>query len=264
MFCHEVILRYPVQFEYTLLKVIFNFQELFLKVQPYIEGQKTQLRIPVPAEEKLAVTLRFLATGESFRSLMYQFRIHHSTISKFIPQVLDAIYNVLKDDYLKCPSTQTEWLELADRTYDRWQFPNAYAAADGKHIALLHPSHSGSEFYNYKGFFSIVLMALVDYDYKFLYVDVGCQGRISDGGIFRNSSFHANMVNNKLDLPPPRPLPKSNADSWKPLESDDAVPFVFVADNAFPLTNGIMKPYPEKGLTDIKKILDTDCHAIDE
>ena len=33
---------------------------------------------------------------------MYQFRIHHSTITKFIPQVLDAIYTVFKDDYLQC------------------------------------------------------------------------------------------------------------------------------------------------------------------
>ena len=52
----------------------------------------------------------------------------------------------------------------------RWQFLNAYTAADGKHIALFHTFYSGSEFYSYKGFFSIVLvlMALVDYDYKFI------------------------------------------------------------------------------------------------
>ena len=53
-------------------------------------------------------------------------------------------------------------------------------------------------------------MPLVDFDYKFIYVDVGCQGRIRDGGAFRNSSFYANLANNKLDIPPPRPLPKSN------------------------------------------------------
>ena len=109
---------------------------------------------------------------------MYQFRIHHSTITKFIPEVLDTIYTVLKDDYLQCPTSQEDWTELADQTYKRWQSPNAYVVADGKHIALFHPFHSGSEFYNQKGFFSIVLMALVDYDYKFIYVDIGCQGRI--------------------------------------------------------------------------------------
>ena len=60
------------------------------------------------------------------------------------------------------------------------------------------------------------------------------------------------MVNNSLNLPPPRPLPKLNIESWKPLENDGVVPFIFVADNAFPLTTGIMKPHSDKGLTDKK------------
>ena len=60
------------------------------------------------------------------------------------------------------------------------------------------------------------------------------------------------MVNNSLNLPPPRPLPKLNIESWKTLENDDVAPFVFVADNAFPLTTGIIKPYDE-GLTKKKK-----------
>ena len=49
------------------------------------------------------------------------------------------------------------------------------------------PVNSGSYYFNYKGSFNIVLLALVDADYKFRYIDVGCNGRISDGGIFRNS-----------------------------------------------------------------------------
>ena len=43
------------------------------------------MRIPISPEEKLALTLRFLATGESYESLMYQFRIHRRTIGKFVP-----------------------------------------------------------------------------------------------------------------------------------------------------------------------------------
>ena len=54
---------------------------------------------------------------------------------------------------------------------------------DGKHISLFHSKGSGSEYYNYEGFFSLVMLALVDYDYKFMFTDVGCEGRISDGGV---------------------------------------------------------------------------------
>ena len=147
------------------------------------------MRQPIAADEKMAVTLRCLAIDESYESLMYQFRIHRTTIGRFIPQVSRAIYAALKDEYLKVPSTEHEWEFISDETFKRWNFPNAFAAADGKHIALFHPDGSGSEYYNYKGFYSLVLLAFVDYDYKFLLIDVGCQGRISDGGVFSNSAI---------------------------------------------------------------------------
>lgn len=224
------------------------------KLRPYIEGQTTHLRRPISAEEKLAVTLRFLATGESYESLMYQFRIHQSTISLFVPKVCHAIYEVLKEEYFHFPNSEGEWLELAEATEQRWQFPNAFAAADGKHIALYHPHNSGAEFYNYKGFYSIVLLAFVDYDYKFVYVDVGCQGRISDGGVYRNCSLSNLFSQNALQLPKPRVLPKSPDLAWQPFEAEDKVPYVFVADNAFPLSQNCMKPYPDRALTDKKRI----------
>ena len=64
-------------------------------------------RSPISPEEKLAVTLRFLSTGESFESLMFQFKIHKTTISQFIPRVCEAIYNDSKDKYLKLPQNYT-------------------------------------------------------------------------------------------------------------------------------------------------------------
>ena len=240
------------------LKKIWNLffisQELLQKVKPLIEGKSTNMRQPISPEEKLAVTLRFLATGESYKSLMYQFRIHSSTISLFIPKVCEAIYQALEDEYFSMPRTQEEWHALVDLTYSKWQFPNAFAAADGKHIAIYYAANSGAIFYDYKGFFSIVLLAFVDHDYRFIFADVGCQGRISDGGVYRNSTFHKELSSMQLNLPPPRPLPESSSPDWQPFETDEETPFVFVADSAFPLSENCMKPYPEKGLTDQKRI----------
>ena len=136
-------------------------------MRPYITKKTTHLREPITAEEKLAVTLRYLATGESFNSLIVTDRIfnsHRPTISQFIPDVCKAIDKVLAPDYMKIPSDKEEWQKIIDQNNSRWRFPNFYAAADGKHVGIICPSHSGSEFYNYKGFYSIVLLAFVDYD----------------------------------------------------------------------------------------------------
>jgi len=114
-----------------------------------------------------------------------------------------------------------------------WNYPNCIGSMDGKHVVLQSPMNSGTEYFNYKSCFSIVLFALVDADYNFLFVDIGCQGRISDGGVFKNSELNKKIESGKLNLPSPVPLPGKNVD----------IPFVILADGAFALTNHIMKPY---------------------
>ena len=100
-------------------------------------------------------------------------------------------------------------MKIAQLFHDRRQLPHCIGAANGKHVSILHPRNSGSEFCHYKGFFSVVLLAVVDADYKFIFADVGCQGRISDGGVLRNILFWKALVNSSLGLPQPRLLPKS-------------------------------------------------------
>ena len=60
-------------------------------------------------------------------------------------------------------------------------------------------------------------MAVVDAEYKFLYIDVGCNDRISDGGVFSKCSLQLALDTNKLNLPSPRPLSGR----------EDNVPFVW-------------------------------------
>ena len=69
-----------------------------MKVRPYVEKQK-RVRDPISVEEKLAITLRFLANGESYKSLRYQSRISDSAISLFTKPVCDAIYDLLMEEY---------------------------------------------------------------------------------------------------------------------------------------------------------------------
>lgn len=103
---------------------------------------------------------------------------------------------------------------------------------EGKHVVIKAPKHSGSVYFNYKGTFSIVLLGLVDANYKFIYV--GCNGRISDGGVYQNCNLSRAINEILLNWPDSRPLPGREKD----------VPYVIIADDAFALSSNLMKPFP--------------------
>ena len=118
-------------------------------------------------------------------------------------------------------------------------------AIDGKHVACKAPSGSGSENYNYKGFFSIILFAMVLSDYKFLWADVYGNGSSSEAHIYNNSELQAGLENDDIaGWPRPDPLPNDNQD----------VPYFLVGDDAFSLRTYLMKPYGAKNLSRQQRI----------
>ncbi|KAJ8961611.1 hypothetical protein NQ317_001692 [Molorchus minor] len=72
------------------------------------------------------------------------------------------------------PLTAEQWIEIEKGFRDN--FPHSVGAIDGKHIVIKCPNNTGSEYYNYKRIFSIVLLALVDGNYRFIFADIESQG----------------------------------------------------------------------------------------
>ncbi|KAK4886225.1 hypothetical protein RN001_002496 [Aquatica leii] len=101
MLNNELLEDNPIAYRNFLRMSISNFENLLSLVQDEITKQDTVLRECIPARSKLEVTLRYLATGETFRSLMYSYRIHETTISRFVVDVCNAIILKLKPDYLQ-------------------------------------------------------------------------------------------------------------------------------------------------------------------
>ena len=131
------------------------------------------------------------------------------------------------------PKTEQEWLAVANQYEALWNFPHAVGAIDGEHVVLQCASNSSSEYFNYKNASSIVLFALVDATYNF--VDVGCQGRISNSGVFTNTELYKKLETNTLCLPQPVPLNGR----------EKSVPFFFfIGDEVLPLSENLMKVYP--------------------
>ena len=179
----------------------------------------------------------FLAHGDSYRSLATRFRSAPSTVAGIVTETCNAIWDVLVDTEMPAP-TESDWKRIENQFATRWNFPNCVGALDGKHIVITAPHNSGSLYYNYKGTFSINLMALVDGNYKFIAVDVGQYGSNADSGVFQKSTLGQMFLKRKLGIPGPKALPGA--------PEVGVLPHCIVADEAFPLRVDLMRPYPRR------------------
>lgn len=247
----ELALEDPMAYRdfFRMTREQFNFLVEILR--PSLEKKQQPfpinlVRNNISAGERLAVTLRFLATGETYHSLEFSFRISRQQISDIICETCQCLYGKLAPEYFKIPNTASEWETIAERFRCRWNFPNGLGALDGKRIIIQQPNNSGSHFYDYKGNNSVILLAVFGPDYECLWANVGANGRSSDATVWGQSDLKAALgtVINPTQLPPPTPLPGRTK----------AVPYVLTGDDAFSLSSYLMKPFPQAGLTTERRI----------
>ncbi|XP_073471047.1 uncharacterized protein [Aquarana catesbeiana] len=235
---------YPTKFfNFTRMSVPL-FDDLLERLRPRLTRMDTVMRSSVSPEERMLVTLRFLATGQSYASLHHYFLLGLSTVSKIIKETCVAIWEELHNVVMPEP-TEDIWESVVDTFWEKTQFPNCIGALDGKHIRVKKPPHSGSSYFNYKKYFSVVLLALSDAHLKFLFVDVGAYGSQGDARIFRESAFGRRLHEGRLNIPESRPLPCTE---------EPSLPLVMVADEAFGLAENLMRPYSGTGLSRQQKI----------
>jgi len=131
-------------------------------------------------------------------------------------------------------------VNIASGFYRRTQFPNCVGAVDGKRVRIKMPTGIGSLLYNYKHF-SILLLALVEANYCFITEDVGAVGKSGDSNVFKNSNIGRKLESNQLGIPGSRPLPND--------ENEKCVPFAIMGDEAFVLSEHVLRPYPNRNLS---------------
>lgn len=199
--------QFPDKHEDCLRMNKTMFDQILTSVKPVIEKSDTHLRQAISSEQRLCVTLYFLAHGDSIRTLALFFRMGESTVRSIIHETCEAIWETMSNRYLRTPTSPQEWRNIASEFNLHWQFPNCLGAVDGKHCSIRAPPNSGSDFFNYKKTFSIVLLAVSDALYKFVYVDVGTPGRWSDGGTFDHSTLNESLNNGLLNIPADTTLP---------------------------------------------------------
>nr|XP_037285860.1 protein ALP1-like [Rhipicephalus microplus] len=213
-----------------------TFDTLLSLVGPLIERRVTPFRLPISAHERLAMTLRFLANGDTFRSLSFNFLTGRSTAGEIVRETTAVLWHVLQPLYMKFPQTTGEWKRIAADMEEFWNFPNCLGSIDGKHVIIECPRNTGSRNLNYKKTFSVVFLAVCDAHYRFTYVDMGHFGGEGDSGIFLRSRLLDCFNRRLFGVPPP-----SNVGSI------GLIPYVLVGDEAFPLKTFMMRPYPQRG-----------------
>lgn len=180
---------------------------------------------------KYSFHCRYYAQGQRQSHIANIYRLAKNECSAIIQQVSVTIINELKSELMEF--SEQNWINVSNGLNFKWQLPNYLGAIDGKHIAIRKPHNAGSDYFNFKRFHSIVLMACADANYKFITVDVGGKGAEGDAAIFNRTDLGRMIKSNdqELHLPPDAAI------------GDKLLPHYYFGDDAFPFLRRLMKPY---------------------
>ena len=189
------------------------------------------LRKSLSVERRVAVTLWCLATPTEYQTIAHLFGIARSTVCKIVHETCHCIVDVLIKDYIKFP-----YADRLDHVVDefkiKWGVPQCFGAVDGCHVPISAPSHLHTDYYNRKGWYSMLIQGLVDANYRFLDVCVGWPGSVHDARVFAHSTLYNDIENNHI-------LPNQTITI-----SSTRIPLYMIGDSAYPLKSWVMKPFP--------------------
>ncbi|XP_047141512.1 uncharacterized protein LOC124816382 [Hydra vulgaris] len=113
-----------------------TFERLLQIVAHDITKNNTKMRKPICAQERLAITVRYLATGDAHTTIAANYRMSPTTVGRIVHETCNAIWNNLLREYVKTPNSETEWEKIAYEFETRCHFPHCVGAIDGKHVQM--------------------------------------------------------------------------------------------------------------------------------
>ena len=211
-----------------------TFTTLCSELLPHIRRKLSRFRVPVTVDEQLAVTLWRLATNIEYRTIAALFGLGISTVCTIVNRTCHVIATHLYPRYVRLPN-EDELKEIIREFENLWGFPQVVGAIDGTHIPILKPQESASDYYNRKGFYSILVQAVVDSRGRFIDTNIGWPGKCHDSRVLVNSTFYERANRGQL-------LP-----DWKRHINGVDIPLLILGDPAYPLLPWLIKAYAETG-----------------
>ena len=190
--------------------------------------------MPVDVDEQLAVTIWRLATNIEYRTILALFGLGISTVCEIVHRTCQVFSEHLLPRNVKIP-TKDRLREIVQQFEVLWGFLQTVGAIDGSHIPILKPVDCPSDYYNRKGFYSVIIQAVVDSCGLFIDVNIGWPGKVHDAGVLVNSLFYS-KCNSGNCFP-----------NWKRRIYGVDISLLVLGDPAYPLLSWLMKPFSNTG-----------------
>ncbi|XP_025031539.1 uncharacterized protein LOC103061706 isoform X1 [Python bivittatus] len=196
------------------------------RLRPLLQRQNTVLRIPIAVEERVAITVWWLATQASYREVAHQFGIGRTTVGNIVVEVCLAI-----ELLLKCTVCLGDHQKIMDG-FGAMGFPHCVGAVDRCHIPICAPYGQREQCVNRKNYYLMLLQGTVDHTGRFIDIEVGYSGTHRDAFMFRNSSLCKAMDAGVF-------VPGNPTMTYGGV----TIPPLILGDDAYPLRRWLMKPF---------------------
>lgn len=211
-----------------------TFQFILQRIR-HVLDRDTVTEEPISAECRLAICLYRLARGDYYYTIAEMTGLGVSTVCTIVNEVTRAIVNNLWDECVgqQLPKREEHFKEKILDMEEHWQFCCCWSAIDGCHLPIKCPpgSFAAKEYHNFKNFYSIVLIAMVDANYRFVWGSCGFPGNSHDAIIFQSTQLYS--VIKEFNF-----IPQISKEV-----NGVQVPLIVLGDSAFPLLPWLMKPY---------------------
>ena len=174
-----------------------TFNYLCDKLRSSISRQDTRFRRAITVEQRVAITIWCLATPCEYRTVAHLFGVARSTVCEVVQETCRAIVHNLLSLYINFPSGEG-LKKVVDGFEEKWGFPQCVGAVDGSHIPISAPELNHTDYYNRKGWYSMIVQAIVDHDYLFRDICVGWAGSVHDARVFANSLIYKKITQDGL------------------------------------------------------------------
>lgn len=206
-------------------------KNLLHQVAPYFRRNDTNYRLCIQVEKKVCCALYAMGSTAELRTIGHLFGIGKSTAGELLHEFCSILIELFFHRLVKFPTTNEEIKMTIDGFATKYQYPLCLGSLDGTHISVTPPMGFETDYFNYKKFYSIIMLAVVDSNLRFTYVNIGAPGRCNDASVYTRSNL-ADVIKNPI------------YENHFMIVNARKVQAHLIADSAFALHRTLMKPYP--------------------